>query len=245
MADGLKIDGSSGLRKQDLIFQIEQNLLDTEHRAARRRRARDSPRRLRLSAQPGLELSPRSGRHLRLALADKAIRSANGRRRSRPGSSAKAVGAIPRASQSGERKRTRIPTKARTASRSTICVPVIPTTRLRLETEDGDLEHARRRHHGSDRKGAARNLIVSPPRAGKTILLHKMANAIAENHPEVTIIMLLIDERPEEVTEMISEYHARRSGQLDIRRRSRAARPGRRTWFSRRRSDWSRAARTS
>jgi transcription termination factor Rho len=45
---------------------------------------------------------------------------------------------------------------------------------------------------------------VSPPRAGKTILMHKIANAIAENHPEVTIIVLLIDERPEEVTEMIA-----------------------------------------
>ena len=47
-----------------------------------------------------------------------------------------------------------------------------------------------------------RGLIVAPPRAGKTILLQKMANAIAENHPEVTLIVLLIDERPEEVTDM-------------------------------------------
>jgi transcription termination factor Rho len=46
-----------------------------------------------------------------------------------------------------------------------------------------------------------RGLIVAPPRAGKTILLQKMANAIAENHPEVTLIVLLIDERPEEVTD--------------------------------------------
>ena len=47
-----------------------------------------------------------------------------------------------------------------------------------------------------------RGLIVAPPRAGKTILLQKIANAIAENHPEVTLIVLLIDERPEEVTDM-------------------------------------------
>jgi transcription termination factor Rho len=46
-----------------------------------------------------------------------------------------------------------------------------------------------------------RGLIVAPPRAGKTILLQKMANAIVENHPEVTLIVLLIDERPEEVTD--------------------------------------------
>jgi transcription termination factor Rho len=46
-----------------------------------------------------------------------------------------------------------------------------------------------------------RGLIVAPPRAGKTILLQQMANAIAANHPEVTLIVLLIDERPEEVTD--------------------------------------------
>lgn len=47
-----------------------------------------------------------------------------------------------------------------------------------------------------------RGLIVSPPRTGKTILLQKIANAITENHPEVYLIVLLIDERPEEVTDM-------------------------------------------
>jgi transcription termination factor Rho len=47
-----------------------------------------------------------------------------------------------------------------------------------------------------------RGLIVAPPRAGKTILLQKIANAITENHPEVHLIVLLIDERPEEVTDM-------------------------------------------
>ncbi len=47
-----------------------------------------------------------------------------------------------------------------------------------------------------------RGLIVSPPRAGKTILLQKLAKAVLENHPDAYVIMLLIDERPEEVTEM-------------------------------------------
>jgi transcription termination factor Rho len=47
-----------------------------------------------------------------------------------------------------------------------------------------------------------RMLIVAPPRTGKTVLLQKMANAIAKNHPDCYIIVLLIDERPEEVTEM-------------------------------------------
>ena len=47
-----------------------------------------------------------------------------------------------------------------------------------------------------------RGLIVAPPRTGKTILLQKIANAISTNHPEIKLIVLLIDERPEEVTEM-------------------------------------------
>jgi transcription termination factor Rho len=47
-----------------------------------------------------------------------------------------------------------------------------------------------------------RGLIVAPPRTGKTMLLQTIANSITENHPEVTLIVLLIDERPEEVTDM-------------------------------------------
>ncbi|MEN9980051.1 MAG: transcription termination factor Rho, partial [candidate division WOR-3 bacterium] len=47
-----------------------------------------------------------------------------------------------------------------------------------------------------------RGLIVSPPRAGKTVLLQKIANSITQNHPEIKLIILLIDERPEEVTDM-------------------------------------------
>ncbi len=47
-----------------------------------------------------------------------------------------------------------------------------------------------------------RSLIVAPPRTGKTVLMQKIANAITTNHPEVTLIVLLVDERPEEVTDM-------------------------------------------
>lgn len=53
-----------------------------------------------------------------------------------------------------------------------------------------------------------RGLIVSPPKAGKTILLQKIANAIARNHPEIKLIVLLIDERPEEVTDMQRSVNA-------------------------------------
>src|SRR6476619_2541580 len=78
--------------------------------------------------------------------------------------------------------------------------PRYPEGRLRLETRDGDLSMRIMDLIAPIGKGQ-RGLIVSPPRAGKTILLQKIANAIRENQPEVTLIVLLIDERPEEVTD--------------------------------------------
>jgi len=79
--------------------------------------------------------------------------------------------------------------------------PRYPDGRLRLETESGDLSMRVMDLIAPIGKGQ-RGLIVAPPRAGKTILLQKLANAIAENYPDVTLIVLLIDERPEEVTDM-------------------------------------------
>jgi transcription termination factor Rho len=79
--------------------------------------------------------------------------------------------------------------------------PVYPEGRLRLEREDGDVSMRVMDLIAPIGKGQ-RGLIVAPPRAGKTILLQKIANAITENHPEVHLIVLLIDERPEEVTDM-------------------------------------------
>jgi len=79
--------------------------------------------------------------------------------------------------------------------------PRYPEGRLRLEVKSGDLSMRVMDLIAPIGKGQ-RGLIVSPPRAGKTILLQKIANAIAENYPEVVLIVLLIDERPEEVTDM-------------------------------------------
>jgi len=81
--------------------------------------------------------------------------------------------------------------------------PTYPKTRLRLERADGDLAMRLVDIITPLGKGQ-RGLIVAAPRAGKTILLQKMALAISENHPEVTLIVLLIDERPEEVTDFIA-----------------------------------------
>jgi transcription termination factor Rho len=79
--------------------------------------------------------------------------------------------------------------------------PRYPDQRLRLERKDGDLSMRVVDILAPIGKGQ-RALISSPPKAGKTILLQKLANSITENHPEVTLIVLLVDERPEEVTDM-------------------------------------------
>ncbi|MFQ3619807.1 MAG: transcription termination factor Rho [Spirochaetales bacterium] len=79
--------------------------------------------------------------------------------------------------------------------------PLYPNVRLNLETPDGDISTRMINLFCPIGKGQ-RGLIVSPPRTGKTILLQKIANAITLNHPEVYLIVLLIDERPEEVTDM-------------------------------------------
>lgn len=79
--------------------------------------------------------------------------------------------------------------------------PIFPTERLSLETKQYDLSMRLIDLIAPIGKGQ-RGLIVAPPKAGKTTLLKKVANAIEEKHPEVELIVLLIDERPEEVTDM-------------------------------------------
>ncbi|HID10377.1 MAG TPA: transcription termination factor Rho [Candidatus Latescibacteria bacterium] len=78
--------------------------------------------------------------------------------------------------------------------------PVYPNEKFELEA-DGDISMRIVDLLCPVGKGQ-RGLIVSPPRAGKTILLQKIANSITRNHPDVKLIVLLIDERPEEVTDM-------------------------------------------
>jgi len=80
-------------------------------------------------------------------------------------------------------------------------VPVYPDSRLKLETKRE--ENATRLIDLIAPIGKGqRGMIVAPPKAGKTVLLKKIANAISENYPDVELIVLLIDERPEEVTDM-------------------------------------------
>jgi transcription termination factor Rho len=80
--------------------------------------------------------------------------------------------------------------------------PLYPMERLRLEYDAEDLTSRVMDLLTPIGKGQ-RGMIVAAPRTGKTMLLQKLANAIAKNHPEVYLIVLLIDERPEEVTDML------------------------------------------
>ena len=79
--------------------------------------------------------------------------------------------------------------------------PLYPNHKLHLETVSTEVSTRILDLFNPIGKGQ-RLLIVAPPKAGKTILMQKIANAITKNHPEVYLIVLLIDERPEEVTEM-------------------------------------------
>ena len=82
--------------------------------------------------------------------------------------------------------------------------PLFPTSRLTLEQGSGSAEDLSSRiiDLASPIGKGQRGLIVSPPKAGKTLMLQSIAHSITKNNPEVELIVLLIDERPEEVTDM-------------------------------------------
>ncbi|HKF55423.1 MAG TPA: transcription termination factor Rho, partial [Blastocatellia bacterium] len=84
--------------------------------------------------------------------------------------------------------------------------PLYPDTRFRLET-DGENLTGRALDLLTPLGKGQRALIVAPPKTGKTMLLQSIANSITRNHPEATLIVLLIDERPEEVTDMQRSVH--------------------------------------
>jgi transcription termination factor Rho len=85
--------------------------------------------------------------------------------------------------------------------------PLYPKERIELESEAKDFTTRIMDMLTPIGKGQ-RGLIVAQPRTGKTIILQKIANSITKNHPEITLIVLLIDERPEEVTDMIRSVKA-------------------------------------
>ena len=206
LAAELNITNYSGLRKQDLIFRIEQSLLD-----------KDTV----IRGEGVLEILPEGYGFLRsqdwnyLYGPDDIYVSPSQIKRFDLRTGDTVTGQV-RPPKEGERYLALLKVESvnyeepdRTKSRIAFdnLKPRYPDERIRLEGAVSDLSMRVVDLMSPIGKGQ-RGLIVAPPKAGKTILLQKLANAIAENHPECYLIVLLIDERPEEVTDMQENVHA-------------------------------------
>jgi transcription termination factor Rho len=200
MAEQLNITNYSGLRKQDLIFKIEQSLLDSDTV---------------LRGEGVLEILPEGYGFLRsqdwnyLYGPDDIYVSPSQIKRFDLRTGDTILGQV-RPPKEGERYLALLkvekvnfddPDKAKHRIAFDNLRPRYPERRVRLERNDGDLS-TRVMDLLTPIGFGQRGLIVSPPKAGKTILLQKVANSISENHPDAVLIVLLIDERPEEVTDM-------------------------------------------
>ncbi len=108
------------------------------------------------------------------------------------------------------------PDKAKDKTHFDNLTPLFPNKRYLLETNPEELSTRVLDLVCPIGKGT-RGLIVAPPRTGKTVLMQKLANAILKNNPEAYLFILLIDERPEEVTDMERSLPRRGSHQLDVR----------------------------
>jgi transcription termination factor Rho len=200
LAENLNIQNYSGLRKQDLIFRIEQNLLDTD---------------VVLKAEGVLEVLPQGYGFLRspdwnyLYGPDDIYVSPSQIKRFDLRTGDTILGQV-RPPKDGERYLALLkveqvnlgdPEKSKHRIAFDNLRPRYPETRITLENKEGDISMRIMDHIAPIGMGQ-RGLIVSPPKAGKTVLLQKVANSIRENHPDIYLIVLLIDERPEEVTDM-------------------------------------------
>jgi transcription termination factor Rho len=196
LADSLSVPNTSGLRKQDLIYRIEQRLLDGSTLQAEGvleilpegygfLRAQDWNY---LAGPDDIYVSPSQIKRFSLRTGD----TISGEVRP-PKPWERYLALLRLATINGSEPQ---PDASRPSFDS--LRPVYPDERLHLE--DGDLSMRIVDLIAPIGKGQ-RGLITAPPRAGKTILLQKMANAISANHDEVALIVLLIDERPEEVTD--------------------------------------------
>ncbi len=206
LASELNITNYSGLRKQDLIFRIEQSLLD-----------KDTV----IRGEGVLEILPEGYGFLRsqdwnyLYGPDDIYVSPSQIKRFDLRTGDTITGQV-RPPKEGERYLALLkvesvnydePEKTKTRIAFDNLKPRYPDSRIRLERKESDLSMRVVDLMSPIGKGQ-RGLIVAPPKAGKTILMQKLANAIAENHPECYLIVLLIDERPEEVTDMQENVQA-------------------------------------
>ncbi len=200
LAEEMAIEGYAGMRRQDLIFRLEQALLERE---------------VVLRGEGVLEILPEGYGFLRsqdynyLYGPDDIYVSPSQIKRFDLRTGDTILGQV-RPPKDGERYlallkvesiNARDPEEIRQRPGFDSLRPRYPEERLRLEHPGGSLA-ARVIDLISPIGKGQRGLIVSPPKAGKTTILQQIANSISVNHPEVHLIVLLIDERPEEVTDM-------------------------------------------
>jgi transcription termination factor Rho len=200
MAKDLSIEGASGMRRQDLIFallnaQTEQNgliygggVLECLPDGFGFLRAPDYNY---LPGPDDIYVSPSQIRRFNLRTGD----TVNGQ--IRPPKEGERYFALLKV----ETVNFEPPDVARDKTLFDNLTPLYPEEKLTLETGADNLPMRVMELMSPIGKGQ-RGLIVAPPRTGKTMLIQNIANSIAENHPEVYLIVLLIDERPEEVTDM-------------------------------------------
>ncbi len=202
-AEELQIENASTLRKQDMMFAILKQLADND---------------VAIFGSGVLEVMPDGFGFLRspesnyLPGPDDIYVSPTQVRRFGLRTGDTAEGQI-RAPQQGERYFSLLkvntinfdaPEKVRHRINFDNLTPLYPDERLKLEIEDPTRKDLTTRVIDlvAPLGKGQRALIVAPPRTGKTVMLQNIAHAIAKNHPEVYLIVLLIDERPEEVTDM-------------------------------------------
>jgi transcription termination factor Rho len=205
LAEELNITNYSGLRKQDLMFRIEQSLLDSDTVLRGEGVLEILPEGygfLRsadwnyLYGPDDIYVSPSQIKRFDLRTGDTVLGQV------RPPKESERYLALLKVEQvNGED-----PEKAKHRIAFDNLKPRYADRRIRLERTDGDLS-MRVMDLLTPVGCGQRGLIVSPPKAGKTILLQKIANSISANHPEGILIVLLIDERPEEVTDMEENVH--------------------------------------
>jgi transcription termination factor Rho len=200
IAKELKVEGAAGLRKQDLIFAIlnstsEKNgaifgegVLEILPDGFGFLRAPDANY---LPGPDDIYVSPSQIRRFNLRTGD----TVSGQ--IRPPKEGERYFALLKVSEVNFED----PAVARDKTLFDNLTPLYPEERLKLETVTNNLSMRVMDLAAPIGKGQ-RGLIVAPPRTGKTILLQNIANSITTNHPEVYLIVLLIDERPEEVTDM-------------------------------------------
>ena len=208
LADELNISNVNGLRKQDLIFRIEQGLLEAE---------------VVLRGEGVLEILPEGYGFLRsqewnyLYGPDDIYMSPSQIKRFDLRTGDTITGRV-RPPKSGERYLAllkvetinwEVPDAVTQRPNFDTLRPCHPEERLTLEVEgpEGNLSMRVIDLIAPIGKGQ-RGLIVSPPKAGKTTILQQIANSIAKNEPDVHLIVLLIDERPEEVSDMLEHVAA-------------------------------------